>query len=435
MQRFENRRALRTLSIWAHPQQLSVENRNILYLTVDTALQGLMMGGIFNFLSVFLVRLGATKLQTSLLTSLPAIVMVMTSIPAGAFVQKHRDLVKLTNIVRYFHRGWLLLVALLPFFVNQGLVDVIIALWTLKALSNVLLESSWMAVVAEAIPPARRASVNGARWTILSVVTAIAGAAFGYLLEVLPFPLNYQIVFIISFVGGSLGMVFWGKMRIPDNLPAVGAERTRIKLKDKIRGYWLSLQVPAFLRYELTVNVLRIGLNLPIALYSVYWIRELNAADLWIGWRSTANQLALIVGYYFWGRVVTRKGHFMPLLICSAGVALTPVLTACIPDQLWLPAVAVIDGLFLTGINLSVFDTLLDVCPSDRRPSFFAVNTMLASLMIFLGPILGSYLADCVGIRGVFFIAAGVHVISALLFWRFRVASDDPACDPDAENG
>ncbi len=35
----------------------------------------------------------------------------------------------------------------------------------------------------------------------------------------------------------------------------------------------------------LTTFVLRFGLNLPAALYSIYWIRRLDASDLWIGCR------------------------------------------------------------------------------------------------------------------------------------------------------
>ena len=38
-------------------------------------------------------------------------------------------------------------------------------------------------VVAEIIPPRRRPSVNGTRWALLSLVTAISVAVFGYLLE------------------------------------------------------------------------------------------------------------------------------------------------------------------------------------------------------------------------------------------------------------
>jgi MFS family permease len=422
----DTRRLLRAPLRRLRLRHLAAEDRNIRYLTIDTALQGIMMGGVFSFISVFLVRLGATKLQTSLLTSLPAIVMVLASIPAGAFVQRRRNLVKLTNAVRVFHRGFILLTALLPFVVRAHLVEIIVAVWTVKAVTNALLESSWISVVAEAIPPDRRAAVNGTRWMLLSIVMAVAGVGFGTLLEHVAFPLNYQIVFLISFLGGAAGMAFWSRIRIPENVQDAASGPAAVPWGEKIRTYWRNLQVPAFLRYVLTMNVLRLALNLPIALYSIYWIRTLDASDLVIGWRNTAFQVALIAGYALWGRVVSRKGHFVPLLVCAAGAGLTPVLTAFIPGPLWLPVIAVVEGFFLTGINLAMFDTLLDVCPADRRPSFVAVNTMLASLTIFLGPILGSALADRITIRGAFFVAAAVHIVAMLLFWRYRVAASDP---------
>lgn len=420
---------LRSYLRWLAPARLPFEDRNIAYFTIDTALQGLMMGGVFSFISVFLVRLGASKIQTSLLTSLPAIVMMATSIPAGQFVQRQRDLVRFTNVVRIFHRGSVLLVALLPFLIYEALVPVIIVLWTLKAITNALLEASWMSTVAELIPPHRRARVNGMRWAILSIVMAGSTAGFGYLLDRLPFPLGYQVVFLASFIGGAAGMIFWGKLQIPDNVPdAAKAPALQGEgMIKKLRAYWRNLRVPSFLRYELATSVMRMGLNMPAALYSIFWIRELGASDLRIGWLTTTNRLATIVGYFVWGRIVTRRGYFKPLLICTIGIGTYPVLMALVPDPTWLPFVSIVQGFFITGVNLAVFDTLLDVCPSDRRPSFMAVNTMLASGAIFAAPLLGSALADLTSVRGVFYLAGGIHVVAMVLFWVLRVAADDNA--------
>ncbi len=413
---------------WLHPQRLSLENRNIFYFTLDTALQGLMMGGVFSFISIFLVRLGASELQVSLLTSLPAIVMVMVSIPAGQLVQRQEDLVRFTNLVRIFHRGSILVVAILPFFIRpEHLIVVIIAIWSVKAIANALLESSWMAVIAEVIPPRRRAKVNGMRWIILSIVTAGAVAIFGQILDRLPFPFSYQIVFFISFLGGSAGMIYWGKLRVAGRAePPATTELKARSFGHQMRSFWRSLQLPAFIRYELTTSVFRIGLNMPTALYSVYWIRQLQASDVWIGWQATANQLALIVGYAVWSRVITRRGHRSPLLICAVGTALYPVLTAFVPSQVWLPLVAVVQGFFITGVNLSFFDLLLAVCPADRRPSFVAVNTMLASFAIFAGPLLGTLLTKATTIRTMFYVAGSIHLVAALLFWRLKIASYHP---------
>ena len=406
---------------WLRDPDRSPEDRNIRYFGIDTALQGIMMGGIFTFISVFAVRLGASKLMVSLLSSLPSIVLMLCSLPAGQFVQQQRNLIRLTNRTRLFHRGSFVLVALLPFFVRDHLVEAILVVWSVKSIASAVLEASWTAVVAEVIPPARRASVNGTRWAVLSLVTAGAVAVFGYVLDRTPFPLNYQIVFLASAAGGLAGMPFFARLRIPENPPVARIRQKGMSIRQQLRAYLQTLNHPPFVRFELTTMVLRLGLNLPTALYTIYWIRKLDASDLWIGWQATAGKLALIGGYFLWGRVVSRKGHHLPLLVCTLGLGLYPALMGFVTDPVWLPAIAVVQGFFVTGIDLAFFDTLLAVCPAERRPSYIALNTMLSSLAIFIAPLVGSLLADWLDIRAVFWIAAGVHVLSAVLFWRYRV--------------
>ena len=131
--------------------------------------------------------------------------------------------------------------------------------------------------------------------------------------------------------------------------------------------------------------------------------------------------LSLIVGYAVWGRIISRKGYRMPLLICAPLLGLYPILTGLAKDQLWLPFIAIAQGFFTTGVDIAFFDTLLAVSPTERRPSFIALNTMLASLTIFFAPLVGNFLADWVGIPVVFFIAGGFHILTALLFWRFKI--------------
>lgn len=408
------------------PSEPSTEDRNIRYLVIDTAWQGLMMGGVYTFMSVFAVRLGASSLMVSLLTSLPAILMVVFSIPAAQVVQRQQHLVRFTNVVRIFDRGAVLIMALLPFVMRKHLVEAIVAVWALKTIAIAFLDSAWTAVVADVIPPRRRASVNGGRWALLSLVTAVAVAGYGYLLDRSAFPLGYQIVFAISFLGGVAGMYYYGRIEVPVAVRHPAGAEERASFRDRLRRYVRTFSGrPAFVRYVLTTFVLRFGLNLPAALYSIYWIRHLEASDLWIGWQATAGKLALIVGYFLWGRVATRRGHHLVLLACTAGVGLYPALTGAVPSQFWLPLVALVQGFFITGIDLSFFDTLLHVCPVDRRASFIAVNSVFAHLAMTLAPLVGSGLAEWIGLRRVFLIASAIHVVSTVLFWAFHVATEE----------
>ena len=110
---------------------------------------------------------------------------------------------------------------------------------------------------------------------MLSLVTAISVAVFGYVLDRVSFPLNYQIVFLVSFIGGASGMGLFAWMQIPDNVPVERGPQERVPhtVWQRVRTYLQTLNSPDFVRYELTTLVLRFGLNMPTALYSIYWIR------------------------------------------------------------------------------------------------------------------------------------------------------------------
>jgi len=425
MYRWVSLRASAARWLW-RADQLSVQDRNIRYLVIDTAWQGLMMGGAYTFISIFVVRLGASSLMVSLLTSLPAILMVLFSIPAAQVVQRQRDLVRFTNFVRIFHRGAILLIALLPFLVRGHLMEAAIAIWVLNTIALAFLDSAWTTVVADIIPARRRASVNGGRWALLSLVTAMAVAVYGVVLDRSPFPLGYQIVFFISFLGGVIGMYYYGRIEVPSSTPKPAFIAGGGTFRQRVSRYVGTFrEAPSFVRYVLTTFVLRFGLSLPAALYSIYWIRQLDASDLWIGWQATAGKLALIAGYYLWGRAATRRGHHLVLVACTIGVGLYPVVTGLVPSQFWLPLAAVVQGFFITGIDLSFFDTLLHVCPADRRPSFVAVNSVFANLAMTAAPLVGSALAGRIGIRAVFWIGGAVHVVAAVLFRISQVAMEE----------
>ena len=412
---------------------LTLEDRNIRQFYLDTACQGLVSGGIGTFLAIFVVRLGASSFLVSLLTSLPAILMAPLAIPAGLFVERQRDLMKVTNWGRILHRGSFLLVALVPFLVRDHLAEAITLLWTLKSIPAAFINLSWTGIIAEIISPQRRPRVNGNRWALVSLVSALSVPGFSLILDRIVFPLNYQIVFFISFVGGVLSIYSFSRIILPSSVQDSIVEQARSASQPKatgtaiqrLRDYAASfVQAPTFVRYLVTTLVLRFGLNLPSALYSIYWIRHLDASDSWIGWQATAASLALIVGYFAWGRIAARKGHYLVLLTCTVGLSLYPLCTGLIPSQFWLPVVALLRGFFVTGINISFFDTLLHICPADRRPSFVALNTLCAQLALFLAPMAGSLLADLTDIRVVFFLASGILLLAAVLFRRFRVAQD-----------
>ena len=404
-----------------------LEARNIRYLTYDTATFGIVQAGIVSFIAVYLVRLGAPNAVVGFLASAPALGAIFLSLPAAAWLEGRRDLVRIVVFTRVFLRLPLLFIAIVPFFLTgDALIWTIVALWTLTSFPAAIVNQAWTGVVAAVIPGNRRAQVNGNRWAFFSVVTAIAGAAFGRSLDLIVDPLNFQIVFAISFLAGWATIHFFAQIRMPD-IPDDG-EPTRPtrppapRLGDLVR---MVRAYPSFMRFILTAFVYRIGLNLPVALMAIYWVREAHASNTTIGIQNTAANLTLILSYLIWGRLAVRRGHRIVLLLASAGTSLYPLATSFVTNELWLIPVALIFGAFASGIDVSFFEALLRSSPPERLQTFIGINASLANLVIFVAPIGGTLLANVIGIHAALIAAAVISLIGTGLFYSFSIAQEE----------
>jgi MFS family permease len=234
------------------------------------------------------------------------------------------------------------------------------------------------------------------------------------------------LVFFISALAALLSTFVFSKVKMPVDYATEPKERLSVRQQ---AANLLSpmIQTPAFLKYLGATFVVRLGIAMPVALYSIFWVRELGATDTIIGLRTTVGQVALVLGYLLFGRIASRRGHRNVLLACSLGLALYPTATGIMPSQFWLLPAAVLWGFFSGGINISFFEGLLGSTPPEKRPSFAALNAVFANLAVFVGPLLGSLLMGWLGIRVAFFIAAGLHVIGALLCWWLGVGESKAA--------
>ncbi|MBN1402617.1 MAG: hypothetical protein JXA74_17380, partial [Anaerolineae bacterium] len=83
----------------------------------------------------------------------------------------------------------------------------------------------------------------------------------------------------------------------------------------------------------------------------------------------------------------------------------------------------IIIGLVSPAMNLFLTDTLLRVSPQDERPAFVAANSLLSSFTGFAMPMLGTMLADTLGIGIALWTAASLRFAGGLAFWALRVSS------------
>ena len=405
------------------------EDRNVRRLMLHTALFGVVNGGVLTFLPVLLARLGASAVAISLLTSLPALITIGFAIPSGTIVSRWVHPGKMSA------RCFYLLRLSYPFIAAAALLDprvapwLIVGIWGLTAIPGTLGNTAFYDVLAESIPASRRAAVNGVRWALLFLISAISVSAFGQLLTRVLWPYNYLALFAISFVVGMASIHIYSRLEIPPR-PVRPISHERLPWRTRLADLLVPFRAGAgFGAFSLVTLAMRIGYFLPAGLFSLFLVNTLQVSDAWIGGRTTIESVSMTVGYFFWGRMANRAGKRRMLVLLGIAVAMSFCLIALAsPTRLYLMYLsALLVGFFVSAGDVSLFEWLLDIMPPDDRPRYVAMNTLLMNLVAFGAPMLGAAIADSAGIRTVYLISAASMIIcSTLAFLLIRPSAQIP---------
>lgn len=395
-----------------HPDSLYERNaRNVM---VDGMGVGLVTG-VATFLSVFLIRLGASNLQVGLLTAMPAVTGALLSMSIGDFIQRR------SNIILWYARSrlWVLssyaLTGLVPFFAGAQTTNAIIAIWALATLPQTMVNITFTLVMGAVAGPDNRLGLMSRRWTTLGITNALSVAVVGWALDQMAFPINYQVVFIGSFIGGLISYYFSTSIVLP--------EGSHVPSQDPYPWHAVFAQMPkllgdqpGFARFVAAQFVYRCGIAMAIPLFPLYWVKVVNAPDSAIGLISTVGSGVLLIAYSLWIAVTHRRGQRFVLLLCGTGLAIYPLLVA-LSGQIWqLILLSGMAGIFVAGADLVLFDLLVaTVAPDKRGPSvgLYHTTTYLAT---FLGPVVATAAADWIGIVPMLFAAAFLRAAGTVLF-------------------
>ncbi len=411
---------MRNFRTFLRPETL--EQRNIRNVLVDGIGVGLV-SGVATFLSVFLVRLGASSFLVGLLTSMPALTGIALALPVGRLLERQRNIVPWYSRARVWVLGSYALTGLVPFAFTAGQTPLlVIAIWAIATVPQTIVNVAFTVVMGTVAGPDRRYYLMSRRWSILGLTTAVTVALAGWLLERFVFPLNYQLVFIGSFAGGLLSFAFSSQISIPDNEPAEAGAGAGQSRREQLREGMRALREnAAFSRFVLSQFVFRCGITLALPIFPLYWVRELHASDAWIGIINTVNSGVLLVAYFLWSSVSRRRGAVQVLQVCAFGLVLYPLLAGLTPSVAPQPLYAGMGGIFMAGIDLVLFDMLLSTCPPRHTATYVALYQLTTYLATFVAPTLGTAIADGFGAAPALFVAAGLRLAGAALFVLLRV--------------
>lgn len=399
------------------PLDKSIQAQNIRSVLIDGIGVGIAAAAA-PYLPVFLARLGAENYQVGLLTSMPALTGLLFAIPIGHFLAHQHNIVPWYSIGRLIVILCYTLTGIVPFFVRDQTVLAILLIWGFATLPQTIVNVGFTVVMGNVAGPEGRFYLMSRRWSSLGVTTALLVAIAGFVLERIPPPLNYQVVFIVLSLGGLLSFSFSRRITLPDQKPPAHVHQLRLHERltrwlGQMRGH------KKFLRMVGTQFIYRFGLSFAIPLFPLYYVRVLNASDESIGLISTMQGLVLMVAYYLWVRVTKRRGIRFALLITTFVIAVYPIVlsfTRPIPLVILLSMFATTFG---AGIDLIFFEIVVASYPSDQAATFVGLQQESVYIGTFIAPLVATAIATTLGIPAALIMAGIIRLVGFGLFAFF----------------
>lgn len=383
---------------------------NIAHLVWDIGWFGVAWGTVISFLQVYVVRLGASSLLVGAITYGPALVGVLWQLPAARLMTRSGYRMRWVIGGGFLYRLMFLLVALVPFVVLNGRAQVTAILWLVQAIPSTVSNTAFLAMLADAVPADRITQVVGWRIAAFGVANTLSSLLGGRLLEFLPFPLNYQVLFLIGFTASLISWWHVNRIHVPDRAPDHGQH-------GRMLGQMAAtLRYPRFGRFLAAVGMLQLALGMIAPLLPIYWVRQLGADDGQISIVLTVFSGAMVLGSLIIRRLVDKIGRERVLAVGALGYILYPLLTSFSPSIWWLVPWAALAGSLNAAMSVTLFDNLMSVTPDADRTNYIAMYNVVINLALFAGPIIAGLLAtDGDQIVLALRVAAGVTLVAGVL--------------------
>ena len=398
------------------PAELTpTQKKNFLNVQIDGIAIGLASAAA-PFLPVFLARLGATNLQVGLLTAMPGFTGLFLAIIVGRFLQTRRQVVPWYSTGRLMVISAYALTGLVPFIVpRDSQVVAVLIIWAAATLPQTLTSVGFSVVMSAVAGPKHRYELMSRRWSTLGLTTAITVAIVGQVLDRINFPINYQVVFLGLSVGGLISYYFSSHIELPDAEPP--SQLASQSLPQQIRNYAaLVRSEPTFVSFMIKRFVYMSGTSLATPLFPLYYVRQVQANDAWIGIINTVQTGIVLLGYYFWTRQSKSRGSRFVLLWTTLGLSLYPMFTAFTLQVEWVALYAGIAGIFQAGLDLVFFDELMKTFPAQYSATFVSVAQSLQYFATVAAPLVGTMLADQIGLGGALIVSGVLRLMGFALF-------------------
>ena len=382
-------------------QTEKLERANFNHLVGDIAWYGLPLAATTRFLSVYAIRLGATAMDLALISALPALIVVVTVSLGGWWTRRFPTAVQSLFWPALGQRFAFLLPFFAPFLPLEWQPLWLVLAVAIPALPQGISAVPFTVSMVDSIYPKRIMRLTSHRSLALNVAIAISALVLGFWLRNAPFPLNYQIMFLLAF-GVSLISLYHCISVRPIVSKAVPAAETEVKQVARKPSPWRSR---GFRNVALVSTIIQLAFSVLIPIVPLFLVKRLGADEGFMALFALVELAAGAIGSVLAPRLAQRVGTRPMIAIMVAGTAFNALFIAFAPN-LYIALIAAIfsGGCWTAAAGIGLFQLFVDNTPEGEMAAYTTAYSQVNGLASFVGQMLGSLL-----------VTGGINLFAVLL--------------------
>jgi len=377
----------------------AVVRRNLLLDFISAIFYGIFLAGIITFAPVMARRLGATPVQLSLITAMPAIGNLIALV-ASHYLQQRR---KLPFMMTAWGIGRGLFVLMLFITTPEPFVLIVVLHWLIVSLCV----TGYVEVIRGIYPDAIRGRAMAYVRVGFTACATLMTPLFGQWLDLW----GYQVLFPLAALFGVLSGLTFGQVKYEETLATTRQDwftPLRIFVRDR-----------HYRTYSIAFSLYGAGMLMISPLIPLLLVDELNLNNAQVGWLGMINTIAWMLFYIVWGRTVDRRGGLWTVKVNFLLTLVVP-LAFFFAQSLELLALAQIFlGITVAGTDLGWMNAIMQFARKDQVGHYTALHAFLIGVRGIVAPFVGTALIEVpgIGLRGVFLFSA---LLIALSWWLVR---------------
>lgn len=339
-----------------------------------------------SYITPFLLSLGATNGEIGLSGSVKNFATVLAQLP-GAKMTDYMSRKKVWIIASFMTRFFWIPIILIPLLIPNPVMLVMLML-AISAFFLTLKSPAWSSMMGDIVPMQIRGIYFGKRNMIMGFCGLIATVLAGIILT----EYGFSMILITSIVLGLVSIIFFVLINEPRfKKTYVYKHEISLHPKDIITGIRLNKNFSFFTIYMMFTNF---AVEIGSPFVAVYMLQNISVGYEWFAILVAAGALSKTIFYKYWGKLADRHGNRKVMLICGILISFVPFGYMLSSNLAHLFIVGIFNGFAWAGFDNGVFNFLLDITPSNKRPGYVANYTILIGMGAVAGDLVGAYLAQ-----------------------------------------